>query len=359
MRFLKKIFGKQEHQKIKEERHFRVFRSSKSVFLNIANRDIEKSFFWKVSTISVIVFFIFSLMPQFASSRSIIFDFSDNQNLENQEILLAEDGFLIKVEELTELGDRTNIGDSIEYEIRPGETISEIAKKFGISQQTILQNNQISNSNKIKPGQVLKIPPVDGLLYKVKKNDTIEKIAKKFSIDAQKIITQNNLNPELALETNQQIIIPGAKKPKPISVPSTNNHNINSNTVASNSFGRLFFPCQSGSKYTQYFHYGHYAVDIAHANAGPIFAAETGTVIRAQYGWNGGYGNMIIIDHGNGMTTLYAHLANMSVSVGKQVSRGQQIGNMGKTGRVYGRTGIHLHFEVVVNGVKKNPIAFF
>jgi murein DD-endopeptidase MepM/ murein hydrolase activator NlpD len=72
-----------------------------------------------------------------------------------------------------------------------------------------------------------------------------------------------------------------------------------------------------------------------------------------------GYGNVIVVDHGNGMQTLYAHNTELLVSVGQYVERGQPIATMGNTGRVYGRTGVHLHFEVIVNGVKKNPVVYF
>jgi murein DD-endopeptidase MepM/ murein hydrolase activator NlpD len=116
-------------------------------------------------------------------------------------------------------------------------------------------------------------------------------------------------------------------------------------------------PCNNCA-YTQYFHPGHYAVDIQTKGGGPIFAAEAGTVIRAETGWNGGYGNVIEIDHGNGLVTLYGHNKELYVKVGDTVARGQEISWMGNTGQVYGATGIHVHFEVRVNGVKKNPLLY-
>jgi murein DD-endopeptidase MepM/ murein hydrolase activator NlpD len=96
-------------------------------------------------------------------------------------------------------------------------------------------------------------------------------------------------------------------------------------------------------------------VDLARNGGGPIFAAEDGVVVRADYGWNGGYGNVVEIDHGNGLVTLYAHNRELHVREGAAVRRGDVIATMGKTGRVYGRTGVHVHFEVIQNGVKKNP----
>ena len=99
-------------------------------------------------------------------------------------------------------------------------------------------------------------------------------------------------------------------------------------------------------------------MDIQTKGGGPIFASEAGTIIKADYGWNGGYGNVIEVDHGNGLVTLYGHNKELYVEVGDTVERGQTMAWMGNTGLVYGRTGIHIHFEVHVNGVKKNPLLY-
>ena len=107
---------------------------------------------------------------------------------------------------------------------------------------------------------------------------------------------------------------------------------------------------------TQGFRGGHYAYDVADTSKPPILAAAGGTVIKASSGtWGGGYGNHVIIDHGNGYQTLYAHAEVLYVNVGDSVSQGQVIAKMGNTGSVYGRTGIHLHFEITYNGTKLNP----
>ena len=119
---------------------------------------------------------------------------------------------------------------------------------------------------------------------------------------------------------------------------------------------KLVWPTQG--KISQGFRRGHYAIDISNRNRPPIFTADSGKVIKASFGWNGGYGNHIIVDHGNGMQTLYAHMQTLAVKVGDEVARGQIIGKMGNTGRVYGATGIHLHFEVRIGGVKKSPLAY-
>jgi murein DD-endopeptidase MepM/ murein hydrolase activator NlpD len=100
----------------------------------------------------------------------------------------------------------------------------------------------------------------------------------------------------------------------------------------------------------QYRHF-HTGIDIS--TTGPIFAADSGEVIWAQ--WKGSYGNCIIIDHGNGFTTLYAHLSAIYVGLGQSVSRGQCIGIAGSTGS---STGVHLHFEVWVNGDHTDPMSY-
>ena len=99
----------------------------------------------------------------------------------------------------------------------------------------------------------------------------------------------------------------------------------------------------------------HGGTDIGASYGSAIYAADSGTVVRSSDGWNGGWGNYVMIDHGNGMQTLYAHMSSRAVSVGQTVSRGQTIGYVGSTGN---STGPHLHWEVTVNGVRQNPLNY-
>ena len=112
----------------------------------------------------------------------------------------------------------------------------------------------------------------------------------------------------------------------------------------------------------QGYHSGHYAYDIGDRTQPPVWAAGKGSVTkvvnncdRVSYGCGGGYGNHVIIDHGNGLTTLYSHLESVSVSVADYVSQGTVIGKMGRSGNVRGASGMHLHFEVRLNGKKESP----
>ena len=105
---------------------------------------------------------------------------------------------------------------------------------------------------------------------------------------------------------------------------------------------------------------GHYALDIADRSKPPVWAAASGTVVTASTGtWGRGYGNYVVIDHGDGIQTLYGHMDSVNVYAGQVVSQGDVVGIMGNTGRVYGVTGIHTHWEVIINGVKVNPINYY
>ena len=97
----------------------------------------------------------------------------------------------------------------------------------------------------------------------------------------------------------------------------------------------------------------HEGLDIAGSSGTPIAAAATGTVISA--GWSGGYGQLVVLDHGNGLSTAYAHLSSISVSIGQTVPQGSAVGGMGTTGN---STGVHLHFEVRVNGGAVDPLGY-
>jgi murein DD-endopeptidase MepM/ murein hydrolase activator NlpD len=248
-------------------------------------------------------------------------------------------------------------GETTEYRVVEGDTISSIAVKFGVSIDTILWENNLKSVDAIKPGQIIKVLPVTGMRHQVRRGETIYSIAKYYSVDAQNIIdypfnTFSN-DETFALTAGQELIVPEAVKPK---VTITGTLNI-TKTVAPipGVVGEGNFMWPTGGIITQRYSWYHPAVDIANHSNPLVVAAATGTVVTA--GWNGGgYGNYIIIDHGNGYTTLYGHLLNNSiiVSVGDKVKQGQKIGTMGSTGR---STGTHLHFEIRSgSGGKSDPL---
>lgn len=247
-------------------------------------------------------------------------------------------------------------GEITEYRVVEGDTISSIAQKFGVSIDTILWENNLKSVEAIKPKQILKILPITGVRHQVKRGETIYSIAKYYGVDAQNIIDypfNTFSNDEIfALTSGQELIVPEGVEPSQI---FTGTREI-ARTVAPIpgvvGEGRFIWP--TNGMITQKYSWYHPGVDIANRSNPPVVASATGTVVTA--GWNGGgYGNYVIIDHGNGYQTLYGHLLNNSISVkvGDKVNQSQKIGTMGNTGR---STGTHLHFEIKSSGGKVDPL---
>lgn len=290
-----------------------------------------------------------------------IFEFTDRNPEYTLADVMTEDGFLLKPAINSSEGDRNSYNEIFAYTVKPGDTLSAIAQRFNIKKETLIWENNLWNANYLRTGSIVKILPVNGVSHRVKKGDNLDKIAKKYNIKKEDIIRQNQLEEVESLVAKTILVIPGAKKT--ISYANRNNYNAPTNAALYNHVGKvkgqLLWPTTKNARLTQYFHRGHYAIDISNRARGPIFASAAGKIIRADYGWNGGYGNVVIVDHGNGMETLYGHNEKIYVTVGQYVEQGQSIAWMGNSGRVYGPTGIHLHFEVRINGVKYNPMTFF
>lgn len=332
----------------------------------------------RVRVLCVLVFCVSTLLPPYVPKDALAANTDDYAQPAEPQFLLVEDGFLMKSSSLTK-GSRLAYTQGISYIVVAGDTLPKIAQKFNISEDTIRWANRLDVGTPIKPGQDLIILPVNGVLHTVTKGQTVSRIAELYGIASADIIRQNQLQGGYILP-GQQLIIPGAKpivaKPVEVAVvppgktpvvkpqqgktapskPSQGGAPAQA-IAADPTEGTFQMPCNN-CQFTQYYNPGHEAVDIQTRGGGPVFAAEDGTVIRADYGWNGGYGNVIEIDHGNGVVTLYGHSKELYVKVGDKVKRGQEISWMGNTGRVYGATGIHVHFEVRVNGVKKNPLLY-
>lgn len=242
----------------------------------------------------------------------------------------------------------------IDHTVIGGDTLSGIAKKYDISVDTIKWANNLKDEI-IKPGQILKIPPVTGVVHKVVAGDNIYAIAKKYKTEAQKIVNFpfNDFADldNFTLTVGQTLYIPDGviEEERPVYIPSKFVAQIQAGVKGTSNF---IWPT-SGS-ITQYPVWYHMAVDIANPGMPPVIASDTGTVIFADcLRW--GYGCHIIIDHGNGYQTLYGHLSSILISAGQNVSQGQQIGVMGSTGM---STGTHLHFEIRSGGGLLNPLDF-
>ncbi len=242
----------------------------------------------------------------------------------------------------------------VNYEVREGDTIFSVAGEWGISENTILWANDLSSSSKLKTGQTLKILPVSGVSHKVAGGDTIYSVAKKYQANAQAIIDFpfNDIGDDFQLLGGQVLIVPdGAPPQAPAPVPT---QYLAPSQLPIESLGSAQFIWPAAGQIAQYFSWYHPAIDISNLSGGPIHAADSGTVVVAGWPDNSGYGNRVIIDHGNGFTTLYGHLSAIYVSVGQKVSKGDVIGMMGSTGR---STGTHLHIEIRKNGTALNPLS--
>ncbi len=242
----------------------------------------------------------------------------------------------------------------ISYTVQDGDTVSSIANKFGVSPDTIRWQNGLTG-DRIKVGQTLQILPVTGVAHKVQKGDTVYSIAKKYDAEAQAIVDfpfnsfANDETFELAI--GQTVIVPDGVMPAgAIATPRPRQITPNAGTVVAS--GQFVWPTQG--TITQRFSWYHPGIDIANNALPLVVAADSGRVISA--GWDGtGYGNMIMIDHGNGFKTRYGHLSQIMVVNGQTVKRGDTIGKMGNTGH---STGPHTHFEIYLNGARYNPLNY-
>ena len=289
--------------------------------------------------------------------------------------------------------------EQITYKVKKKDTIPAIAKRYGIKQDTILMNNKDALNNKMKVGDTITFPSIDGLYYKLEKNDTLAKIAKKYGISVVDIVDYNNINPK-KLKAGSTIFLKGVtlqkykdvegrliaaqqakedkkknkekekekpeKPPKgakgsaPPPPPPPQEDDDGGRSAAYSGAGFAYPVRYAGvsSPFGNRFHpvlkryILHTGVDLV-AKYVPLRAAKSGVVTFA--GNMSGYGKIIIIRHDNGYETRYAHLSVISTNVGEHVNQGDLIGKTGNSGRT---TGAHLHFEIRQNGVPKNPMKY-
>lgn len=256
--------------------------------------------------------------------------------------LLSEDGpsgTVLDVEE--RMGESTHISL---YVVREGDTLTGIAKLFNVSKNTIAWANNLKSST-LKPGDTLVILPVSGVRHTIVKGDTLKGLAKKYKADADEIAQYNSIISDSDLVVGGTILVPDgeiAVAPAPKRVGSSGSNPWRRSVGGPLIEGYYTRPVTGGLK-TQGLH-GYNGVDLASYLGAPIMASAAGSVIISRSsGWNAGYGSYIVVRHDNGTQTLYAHLSKTLVGVGEQVSQGEVIGQMGRTGKA---TGVHLHFEV-------------
>lgn len=226
------------------------------------------------------------------------------------------------------------------YTVQIGDTAGAIAERFDISLNTLLWANDIRNASLVKPGDELIILPVTGIQYEVKRGDTLESIAKRFKGDPQDILHFNGLFVGEPLAVGSSLIIPDGEI-VPLAAASSPSR-IFSMPERVAPVGYYLRPIFGGRK-SRGIH-GYNGVDLADRCGFPVVASARGTVIITRStGWNGGYGKYIVLSHSNGTQTLYAHLSSILASSGQQVDQSSQIGLIGSTGN---STGCHLHFEI-------------
>lgn len=258
----------------------------------------------------------------------------------------------------------------ITYTVQKGDTLFGIAEKFGITPETIVWGNPVlkDDPHLLRPDQQLRIAPVSGVLRDVQPGDRLDVLAKFYGVLVDEIINwpSNNIdpdNPQIAV--GQLLVVPGGRREFVQFVVPQIRRTVKRALPADAGPGQCPGGYSGGAVGTGYFvwpsprHWlsgndywsGHPGLDIASAAGDPIFAADSGVAVFA--GWsNWGYGNMVVIDHGNGWQTLYAHLSQWNVSCGQSVLQGALIGLGGSTGN---STGPHLHFEMNYQGSRPNP----
>ena len=360
------------------------------------------------------------------------------------QVVTTEEGFLVKnVPATTE---ESLVAEFKEHTVLEGEDLVAIANFYGLDVNTIILENKIVNIADVSVGDILKVPPTDGVSHVVASGENLSYIASLYSVDYKQIEAFNILD-VYNLSIGEKIFVPGGKRvttslvadtatkltpestkvanleteldasilpeypepaeitlnteapkqalepqspntpaipqfnlegstgfttgpeaqindtkivtvekevvvevPKAVSQPVAAPANVAKAPVSESQWGK-----PTSGNVTQGYRKGHYALDIAERGRPPIWAAADGVVETAAYGWNSGFGNYVIIDHKNGYKTLYAHNTELYVKPGDTVKKGQAIAKMGNTGRVYGATGIHLHYECHLEGIRINP----
>lgn len=268
--------------------------------------------------------------------------------------------------------------DILFYVVQEGDTVFGISEKFGLQPETILWGNYgtlLDDPHNLQPGQELAILPIDGTYYEWQDGDGLNGVADFFGVSPEEIVNYpgNNLNPETIgdfaapnIQAGTYLIIPGGRREfiawsAPLGVTRENPAYARvlgpgvCDPISGGAVGYGTFVWPANDHYLSGFDYSpkanHYGIDIAGSEGEGVYATDAGVVVYA--GWNNyGYGNMIIIDHGNGFQSLYAHLSALYRFCGQSVGQGEGIGAIGTTGR---SSGAHLHFEIITATFKPSP----
>jgi murein DD-endopeptidase MepM/ murein hydrolase activator NlpD len=262
--------------------------------------------------------------------------------------------------------DRTVSYKVVQYTVQRGDSVFGIAKEHNIKPETLLWANYDTlqdSPDSIRTGQVLNIPPQDGIYYQWQEGDSLESVADKFDVTTDDILNWPGNNIDLtnpALDPGTDVMIPGGKREfvqwiiPTVASGRSGTANVGGAACGGGAVGSGGFIWPTGNHFLSGNDYwsGHLGVDIAAGEGALVWAADAGVVTMAQGGWNYGYGNVVMIDHGNGYSTVYGHLSQINVVPCQSVSAGTPIGLAGNTGNSFGA---HLHFEVRLNGGFVSP----
>jgi LysM repeat protein len=262
--------------------------------------------------------------------------------------------------------------ESVTYIVQRGDAMSKIAESFKIETASILYNNKNElddNPHNLKPGMNLLIPPVDGMYYTWKEGDTLDKVAGEYHATVDDIVNFPGNDVDLTnpdFKPGTLVMIPGGSRdlldwtqflPTIPRGNGTGTSEFGGNGCGGGAVGDGVFGWPTNGPHTisgNNYGAGHLAIDISATEGTPVFAADTGVVTEAGPN-NYGYGNVVMIDHGNGYVTVYAHLSQINVTVCESVGQGTLIGLAGNTGNSFGA---HLHFEIRYGGANVNPLNF-
>ena len=287
--------------------------------------------------------------------------------IHTQPLAAYTDGLYLRAVPLVETlpGEYTSVAarprlEPVEYRVQPGETLSHIAQRFGLRTESLVWANGLSNVDIIKIDQRILVPPADGVLHTVAGGDTLSGIAARYNADVDRIY---EYAPELqaspnALVVGQAIMVPGGRIEAPRRLVA--DRSLQRPAEAGAAAPGASRPASSGFAWPtfgpifSYFSQWHRGIDISPPYGTPVYASADGVVVGTIVeSW--GLGWHVIVDHGDGYTTTYAHLSSFAVGVGERVGQGQMVGRVGATGQ---STGPHVHFEVRRNGAPLNPLNF-
>jgi hypothetical protein len=271
--------------------------------------------------------------------------------------------------------------DVISYTVQSGDTIFGISEKYGLDPETILWGNYailLDDPHALQPDQELVILPINGTYYEWQDGDGLNGVARFFNVSPEDIINFPGNNLDLAaigdftnpnIEPGTMLIIPGGRREfvswsAPLGITREDPALARvlgpgaCDPVAGGAVGYGNFVWPTNKHFLSGYDYSpksnHWGIDIAGSEGEGVYAADAGVVVYS--GWNNyGYGNMIIIDHGNNWQTLYAHLSATYRFCGQSVGQGEGIGAIGSTGK---SSGAHLHFEMMTPSYKVNPWDF-